>query len=166
MQFICISHPHDNVPPLSNPLPGLKERGGQEVRSEERMELSGMEESRKLPRPGQHKWDTVEPQEGEKERLEVRSWCFCTSNSCQGWLFCRASFRLQSQDTGAEAGILTRHGAGLGELSIATALSCRASVQWKVCSAQGAKHGKESKQGREKGENETEEHFGCCFLAS
>lgn len=81
------------------------------MRSEERMELSGMEESRKLPRPGQHKRDTVEPQEGEKERLEVRSWCFCTSNSRQSWLFCTTSFRLQSQDTGAEAGILTRHGA-------------------------------------------------------
>lgn len=86
MQFICISHPHDNVPPLSNRLPG-KKKGGQEVRSEERMELSGTEESRKLPRPRQHKWDTVEPQEGEKERLEVRSWCFCTSNSCQDWYF-------------------------------------------------------------------------------
>lgn len=26
MQFICISHPHDNVPPLSNRLPGKKKR--------------------------------------------------------------------------------------------------------------------------------------------
>lgn len=64
-----------------------KKKGGQEVRSEERMELSGTEESRKLPRLGQHKWDTVEPQAGEKERLEVRPRCLCTWNSHQGWYF-------------------------------------------------------------------------------
>lgn len=55
MQFICMYHPHDNVPPLSNRLPGIRKERGQEVSSEERMELSGTEESKTLPRPGQHK---------------------------------------------------------------------------------------------------------------
>lgn len=36
-------------------------------------------------------------------------------------VFCATSFRLQSQDAGVEAGIWTRHGAVLGELSISGA---------------------------------------------
>ena len=87
--FVSTIHMTTYLLCLINSRGKKKRKGGQEVRSDERMELSGTEESRKLPGPGQHKWDTVEPQEGEKERLEVRSQCFRTSNSRQGWYFAR-----------------------------------------------------------------------------
>lgn len=86
MQFICISHPHDNVPPLSNRLPAKKKK----VR---RWDLKrgwssvGQRRAESSPDSGNTSEILWNHRKGKRRELEVRSWCFCTSNSRQGWYF-------------------------------------------------------------------------------
>lgn len=97
----------------------------------------------------------MEPQEGEKERLEVRSWCFCTSNSLHGWRFAQPGSGCNPRTPEERQGLERGSGSPESQASLKGYVLQKIKIIIK----------KKANRMRN-GENETEEQFGFCILAS
>lgn len=114
MQFICIYHPHDNVPPLSNRLPGgkkkTKRRSGGEIWGEDGAQWDGGEQKAPQTRATQARYcGTTGRGKGE---LRGQISVFLHVKLTPRLVFCTPVSGCNPGTPGLEAGILTRCCAG------------------------------------------------------
>lgn len=153
MQFICMYHPHDNVPPLSNRLPGKKKKEVRRWDPKRGWSSVGRRRAESSPDRGNTSEILWNHRKGKRREQRSDPGVFAHQTHAKVGIspnqFQAAIPGHRSQGMGFDKAWCCVRGAERLGMCPSLALKGDAVRQGKAPSAQGAKNRKESKQGRE-----------------